>query len=414
MRKRLTPVIIVLIGIVVFIILRVTRDQPEPVGNQERAWRVATETISPDAFQPRLTLYGQLESPRRFTVVAPLSGRIAELPANDGASVAKGGLLVALDEADIQPRIAQARAELADAKAQLESEKLANDADRQALRMERRLEDNARKALERMEQLVERQMVPAVELDNAQDVLDRAALTVANRQRSLTAYPSRLAALEARVERAEAALDSTRRDAERSRFIAPFDGVIGSVQVAVGDQVNANAALLDFYPLEGMELRALVPQVHSQDFINALGEGQQLEARSLDVQPPLQLTLTRIAGQADASGIEALFRVNNPRADLRLGNLMAVSVARPSRNDSVALPYSALYGNNTIYTVNDSRLQAIAVERVGETLDEQGNSRVLVRSQALQSGMQIVTTHLPNAMSGLRVDTGEPAAESEE
>ncbi|WVM91379.1 biotin/lipoyl-binding protein [Halopseudomonas pachastrellae] len=160
MRKRLTPVIIVLIGISVFIILRVTRDQPEPVGNQERAWRVATETISPDAFQPRLTLYGQLESPRRFTVVAPLSGRIAELPANDGASVAQGELLIALDDADIKPRIAQARAELADAKAQLDSEKLANDADRQALRMEQRLEENARKSLERMQQLVERQMVP--------------------------------------------------------------------------------------------------------------------------------------------------------------------------------------------------------------------------------------------------------------
>ena len=411
MRKRLTPVIIVLIGIVVFIILRVTRDQPEPVGNQERAWRVATETISPDAFQPRLTLYGQLESPRRFTVVAPLSGRIAELPANDGASVARGDLLIALDDADIKPRIAQARAELADAKAQLDSETLANEADRQALRMEQRLEENARKSLERMQQLVERQMVPAVELDNAQDVLDRAALTVANRQRSLTSHPARLAAQQARVERAEAALDSTLRDAERSRFVAPFDGVVGSVQVAVGDQVNANAALLDFYPLEGMELRALVPQVHSQDFINALGEGQQLEARSLDVQPPLQLTLTRIAGQADASGIEALFRVNNPRADLRLGNLMAVSVARPSRNDSVALPYSALYGNNTVYTVEDGRLRAIAVERVGETLDEQGNSRVLVRSQGLQSGMPIVTTHLPNAMSGLKVDMDEPAAE---
>ncbi|WVM91380.1 HlyD family efflux transporter periplasmic adaptor subunit [Halopseudomonas pachastrellae] len=213
------------------------------------------------------------------------------------------------------------------------------------------------------------------------------------------------------MERAEAALESTLRDAERSRFVAPFDGMVGSVQVAVGDQVNANAALLDFYPLEGMELRALVPQVHSQDFINALGEGQQLEARSLDVQPPLQLTLTRIAGQADASGIEALFRVDNPRADLRLGNLMAVSVARPSRNDSVALPYSALYGNNTVYTVEDDRLRAIAVERVGETLDEQGNSRVLVRSQGLQSGMPIVTTHLPNAMSGLKVDMDEPAAE---
>tara|TARA_Y100000782_G_scaffold9995_2_gene11293 strand:- start:2505 stop:3743 length:1239 start_codon:yes stop_codon:yes gene_type:complete len=408
MRKRLTPAVIVLIGIVIFIILRVTRDQPEPVGSQERAWRVATETISPDAFQPRLTLYGQLESPRRFTVVAPLAGRIAALPANDGASVRQGELLVALDDADIQPRIAQARAELADAKAQLESEKLANDADQQALRMEQRLEENARKALERMQQLVERQMVPAVELDNAQDVLDRAALTVANRKRSLTAHPSRLAAQQARVERAEAALDSTLRDAERSRFVAPFDGVVGSVQVAVGDQVGANASLLDFYPLEGMELRALVPQIHSQDFINALNEGQQLEARSLDVQPPLELTLTRIAGQADASGIEALFRVENPRVDLRLGNLMAISVARPSRNDSVALPYSALYGNNTVYTLNDGRLQAIAVEQVGETRDADGERRVLVRSSQLQSGMPIVITHLPNAISGLKVDSTEP------
>ncbi|MGI3129286.1 efflux RND transporter periplasmic adaptor subunit [Halopseudomonas pachastrellae] len=408
MRKRLTPAVIVLIGIVIFIILRVTRDQPEPVGSQERAWRVATETISPDAFQPRLTLYGQLESPRRFTVVAPLAGRIAALPANDGASVRQGELLVALDDADIQPRIAQARAELADAKAQLESEKLANDADQQALRMEQRLEENARKALERMQQLVERQMVPAVELDNAQDVLDRAALTVANRKRSLTAHPSRLAAQQARVERAEAALDSTLRDAERSRFVAPFDGVVGSVQVAVGDQVGANASLLDFYPLEGMELRALVPQIHSQDFINALNEGQQLEARSLDVQPPLELTLTRIAGQADASGIEALFRVENPRVDLRLGNLMAISVARPSRNDSVALPYSALYGNNTVYTLNDGRLQAIAVEQVGETRDADGERRVLVRSSQLQSGMPIVITHLPNAISGLKVDSSEP------
>lgn len=408
MRKRLTPAVIVLIGIVIFIVLRVTRDQPEPVGSQERAWRVATETISPDAFQPRLTLYGQLESPRRFTVVAPLAGRIAALPANDGASVRQGELLVALDDADIQPRIAQARAELADAKAQLESEKLANDADQQALRMEQRLEENARKALERMQQLVERQMVPAVELDNAQDVLDRAALTVANRKRSLTAHPSRLAAQQARVERAEAALDSTLRDAERSRFVAPFDGVVGSVQVAVGDQVGANASLLDFYPLEGMELRALVPQIHSQDFINALNEGQQLEARSLDVQPPLELTLTRIAGQADASGIEALFRVENPRVDLRLGNLMAISVARPSRNDSVALPYSALYGNNTVYTLNDGRLQAIAVEQVGETRDADGERRVLVRSSQLKSGMPIVITHLPNAISGLKVDSTEP------
>jgi len=97
MRKRLTPLLIVVVGIIIFILLRVTRDQPEPLGTQERAWRVATEAIAPDAFQPRLTLYGQLESPRRFTVVAPLAGRIAALPASDGSHIKAGELVVALD-----------------------------------------------------------------------------------------------------------------------------------------------------------------------------------------------------------------------------------------------------------------------------------------------------------------------------
>ena len=411
MRKRLTPLLIVVVGIIIFILLRVTRDQPEPLGTQERSWRVATETIAPDAFQPRLTLYGQLESPRRFTVVAPLAGRIAALPATDGSQINAGELVVALDEADITPRVEQAKAELADAEAQLESEKLAHQADQQALRMEQRLESNARKTLERMQQLVARQMVPTVEVDNAQDALDRAALTVANRQRSLSTYPSRLAAQQARVERASATLNSIQRDAERSRFVAPFDGVVGEVKVAVGDQVNTNTALLDFYPLQGMELRALVPQIHSQDFIAALSQGQKLDAHSLDSTPAIELTLTRIAGKADARGIEAIFQVENPRPELRLGTLLAISVARPAHDNSVALPYSALYGNNTVYTVNDSRLQALAVERVGETLDEHGNRRVLVRSDDLKSGMQIVTTHLPNAMSGLKVDTADPVAE---
>jgi len=142
-----------------------------------------------------------------------------------------------------------------------------------------------------------------------------------------------------------------------------------------------------------------------------LSQGQTLDGHSLDSTPEIKLTLARIAGKADARGIEAIFTVTNPRPELRLGTLLAISVARPAHDNSVALPYSALYGNNTLYTVEDSRLKAIAVERVGETLDEQGNRRVLVRSSALESGMPIVTTHLPNAMTGLKVDTGEAAAE---
>ncbi|GAA6131454.1 efflux RND transporter periplasmic adaptor subunit [Halopseudomonas sabulinigri] len=414
MRKRLVPILIIAVGIVIFILLRLTRDEPAPIGSLERSWRVATEVIQPDAFAPRLTLYGELESPLLFTVVAPMAGRVAALPAQDGEQVAEGQLLMALDEADIAPRVAQAEADLADAQAQLQSEQTAHQNDLRALKLEQRIQANAQTNVGRVEQLITRGALPAADLENSKDALDRAALTVANRQRSINNYPSRLKAAQARVDRAQATFDSMQRDAERSRFTAPFDGLVGNVQAAVGDQVNANAALLDFYPLQGMELRAVVPQVHSQSFIQALQDGGQLQARSLDLEPAITLTLKRIAGQADARGVEAIFSVDQPQPGLRLGNLLAISVARPVRDDSVALPYSALYGNDTLYQVLDGRLQRIEVQRVGETLNEQGERRVLVRSPKLSGGMEIVTTHLPNAVQGLKVDTGAAAPEADD
>ncbi|RHW21296.1 efflux RND transporter periplasmic adaptor subunit [Pseudomonas jilinensis] len=413
MRKRLIPILIIIFGLAVFLLLRLTRDVPDPVAPQERSWRVDVVDIRPDTFQPSLTLYGQIESPLRFTVVAPLAGRIAELPVRDGQQVSAGELLVALDEADILPRLQQARADLADAEAQLASEASIHSNDRQALELEKRIQGNAQKALERMRQLVERQLAPHAELDNAEDVLERAALTVANRQRNIDSYPSRRAALQARLERARATLESMERDAQRSRFSAPFDGVVSQVQVAVGDQVNANAALLALYPLDGLELRATLPQTHSQAYIDALARGERLQARSLETQPPLTLTLERIAGQADPRGVDAIFTLDQPTAALRVGNLLAISVSRPNQPDSVALPYSALYGNDTIYAVNDQRLQRIQVERLGETHGPDGERRVLLRSPQLQAGMRIVVTHLPNAMPGLKVDTGEAAVEPE-
>jgi len=412
MRKRIVPVLIVAVGVIGFILLKATRDVPEPINPQERSWRVETLRIQPDSLQPSLTLYGQLESPRSFTVVAPLAGRIGSLPVRDGELVSQGSLLVALDERDLAPRLQQAEADHADALAQLESERLGHANDRRALVLEQRILANAETNYQRIEQLIERGLVSRTELDNAADGVERAALTVANRQRSLDSYAARRASLQARVERASASLDGMRRDVERSRFIAPFDGIVGQVQIAEGDQVNANAALLTFYPIDGMELRASLPQIHTQAFIQALAEGEQLVARSLDTDPALSMTLQRIAGAADARGVEALFTLDQPASGLRVGNLLAISVPRPAQDDSVALPYSALYGNDTVYALAEGRMLRKQVERIGETLQADGSRWILVRSSELQPGMEIIITHLPNAMQGLRVETTQDASEA--
>jgi hypothetical protein len=63
-----------------------------------------------------------------------------------------------------------------------------------------------------------------------------------------------------------------------------------------------------------------------------------------------------------------------------------------------------VYGERTVYRIDEQhRMRPIAVERVGETRLADGTTEVLVRSDALQPGTEIVTTQLPNAIDGLLI-----------
>jgi len=48
-------------------------------------------------------------------------------------------------------------------------------------------------------------------------------------------------------------------------------------------------------------------------------------------------------------------------------------------------------------------MQGVAVERIGEKIGVAGESHILVRSAELEPGDKIITTQLPNAMDGLKV-----------
>ena len=73
----------------------------------------------------------------------------------------------------------------------------------------------------------------------------------------------------------------------------------------------------------------------------------------------------------------------------------------------VELPYEALYGLDRVYRYQDGRMQPVTVERIGERRLEDGSVRLLVQSDDLRQGDKIVTTQLPNAVSGLRVSVAE-------
>jgi HlyD family secretion protein len=88
-----------------------------------------------------------------------------------------------------------------------------------------------------------------------------------------------------------------------------------------------------------------------------------------------------------------------------------LNLALPEVHGVVPVPVHALYDNNRVYLIRDNRLQAVAVERIGEHLDDQGNYRVLVRSLDLNAGDQLMISQLPAAMTGLLVTPTAALAE---
>jgi HlyD family secretion protein len=82
-----------------------------------------------------------------------------------------------------------------------------------------------------------------------------------------------------------------------------------------------------------------------------------------------------------------------------LGRVVDLRIELPAEPDVVALPIGSLYDNDRIYAVEDNRLRAIHVERVGELQLPDGDYRVLVRSPELAG--RAAGDHHPAATRGV-------------
>lgn len=413
MSRKLLPLLMIALGIAGFLLLKATRPEPAEVSATERSWLVQVQKVNPTRATPVLPLYGEVVAPDLQTITATLAGRIDRLPVREGQQVSEGDLLVALDSADIEPVLAQARAQVADLEAQVRSEQVRYRNDQQSLESEKAILDNARRQFERIQSLVERNLASRENLEAATDALARAELTVRTRERAIAEHPARLQSLEARLSQARASLSTAELDGERAVSTAPFDGMVTNLQVAAGDQVSRNQALLSIYPIQGLEVRARVPQMYLGELVDALAKGATLTATTEDSGQRFELV--RFAGLSDPAGTEAVLELNGESGALRPGALQPLLLQRPARDNLITIPFSALYGADSVYIMtDDNRMQRVTVQRFGEALSENGERRLLIASEHLKPGMRLITTHLPNAITGLKVkladSKGAPAS----
>jgi HlyD family secretion protein len=399
-------------GIVLFVVLLLSGPDQPAVEGRERVWRVETAVVELSELAPVLTLHGRVETPELLRAAAPSDGRVAEVMVKEGQRIEPGRLLLAMDSRDFEPRVRQAQADVDDLEAQLRREQLQHAANQDALRHARELLELSERAVKRASDLRERKLGSNVAEDEARQNWQRQQLEVTTRQLQVDEHGARLRQYEARLERARAALVQAQLDLERSSVRADFAGFVASVDVAAGDQVKRADTLLTLYPWASLEVRARLPAPYQHELLAALESARALRATARVGKRRLELRLDRVAGEADPGGIDGLFQVVRGAELLRLGSLVTLRLERDGQSGAVAVPYTALYGNDRMYKLVDGRLQGIQVEALGDYAGSGDRALLLVKSPQLRTGDRLVITHLPNAVDGLRVEdaTGQASA----
>lgn len=407
--KVILPLALLGLAVAGFLLLKATRAVTPPVAVQEKSWRVNTIEIKPNRLTPNLLLYGTVEAPLEAEIKAAVTADVAQVAVREGQTVAVGDTLVALDERELILSLRQRQADLKESEAQIVSEQARHATNLQALQREKNLLELAERAVTRSQNLNSRQLTSQSALDEARQAVEKQALALNIRQLEVDDHAARLAQLQARRDRAEALRDQAQLDRSRALVTAPFAGRVTRIPIAPGDRARPGDLLLALYPVRDLEIRAQIPFRYLPATRTALAANRPLQATATVDGHPVMAVLDRLGGEAgqNSGGMDALFRVSEGADVLVPGRVLTLLLDLPPEEGVVALPFEALYGLDRIYRLVDGRMAALAVERIGERRELGGQAQVLVRSPELAVGDRIVTTQLPNAITGLKVTVSE-------
>ncbi len=402
---RFLPFATVIVTIMLLLIFKQLQPEPPVKKNEEKSWTVQTQQLVAGAKSPQLELYGQVESPYTTTITASINADVKSLDIKEGQSVVKGQLLISLDVLDVQLALQQRLSDVAELEALIQSEKNRHKNDLAALKLEKSLVSLAQKKLEREEKTSKTNLTSQSSFDSQKQALQNQQLALKARQLTVTDHPARLAQLKARLAHKHALSQQAETDLQRATVVAPFNGIILSTNVSPGERVRPGEELLKLYSTENVELRAQLPQKYMAVIRETLAQKIQLHGTLNTGQSNINVTLNRISGAIaeTGTGVDALFEVTTEDAHLLIiGEVLEIILDLPAIQQVYSIPVSSLYGTNRIYRVKDGRLTTINIEKLGGQI-KQGKQQVLIRSDRLKPGDEIITTQLPHAVSGLKV-----------
>jgi membrane fusion protein (multidrug efflux system) len=177
-------------------------------------------------------------------VSARINGTISAVHVDNNQSVKAGQLLVQLDPRDYRVAVQQARAQLVQAQAEVNSARQQYVAAVATVRQAEAQNYLAERNAQRYTQLIKLKVVSQSEFDQYDATARAQAATVKTDEAAAASVLRTIASREAQVQGARAALDQAELNLSYTRISAPADGVIGNRSAQLGQRIQPGQSLM--------------------------------------------------------------------------------------------------------------------------------------------------------------------------
>jgi RND family efflux transporter MFP subunit len=371
------PIGIVAAGLVAYGFLSAEPVKPKSPPAKPQAIRTKVRELRAGEFPVVIRSHGVVRPHSEVTLTAQVPGRISRVNPGleDGAFFAAGEVLLELETADYETAVIAAEAQVARTQAAHALE-----------------ETRARQARLNWEDL------------GYQEAPSELVLRLPQVRES-----------KANVDAAQAQLERAKRDLERTRIRAPFEGRVRRRNVGLGQVVGAGTPLASIFTVDFAEVRLPIAGREIR-FLNLPETAEDLpvevELRSATDEESgvtWKARIIRTEGALDESSLDlfAIARVDDPfgrrsrRPPLRIGQPVVGFIVGRVLTNVVALPRAAVRQLDQVLLVDQAALTLKPTTIVPLWSDEQS---IVVAASLIDGGMLLATTHLVYAPNGAKVE----------
>ena len=346
-RRLALPVALALGAGVLAGLLLVTAPETERQGGEPPAAVVGVVPLAPSSWARRVEAFGSVVPSQEVTLAPEVDGPVLEIhpELEPGGVLRTGELLLRIDPSEYELAVASATAALEEAEAALDIER-------------------------------GRQVVAKREWE-----LFGSELPDAEVSRELALRRPQLRQAEARIASARSALDRARLDLARTVLRVPFDALVVSETVEVGQRVGPQTPVVELAGVDTFWVRASLPLAQLPAVLEAAEEGGEARvvlSPGLGGRVERGARLVRQLGRVEPEGrmAQVVVAVDDPLGleggpVLPLGSYARVVLDAGTLRDVVVLPRQGLRENDQVWLADaDDRLVVRDVEVLWRQGDE--------------------------------------------